>query len=425
MTTEAHITPEDHSDIVGGSTAARRIGCPRSYALEQLVPKVEGSSSYAQEGTALHELMAMTLSEGVEPTDMLPYTFTAKPEHGGWSHTITAQIWADKGEPALAAFDAFCGQQEMRLDDDMKLEVENRVAFPGIPGAFGTADIIARCRDEIFIMDWKFGSILVPAKENKQLMFYATGALNTMRDFFGGMDVTEATPVTLVILQPARDTSIDVWTTTVGRLEQYVLELQAAVREAETKGVHARCEAGSWCKFARCAAVCEERIDPFKKLAQQYDRLQTAFGMPPAAKAEIDWAKRYGELLDLADACEPMIKAIRSQAHEAMDAGQAVEGWVVELKRAPPRTYAVDDDVVIGYMRDLNYEDDDWMPRKLPTLPQLEKILKHDELALPPEYVMRPEATETKVVRASGVEGPDLSNAARIAKLADALAKVR
>ena len=29
------LTPTEHSDLVGGSTASRRIGCPRSYALEQ------------------------------------------------------------------------------------------------------------------------------------------------------------------------------------------------------------------------------------------------------------------------------------------------------------------------------------------------------------------------------------------------------
>ena len=86
-----HLTPEEHSDIVGGSTAARRIGCPASYRLEQLVPKDERGSDYAHEGTALHELMAMALRDGVEPTDMLPYTFTAA--DASWSHTVTQDLW--------------------------------------------------------------------------------------------------------------------------------------------------------------------------------------------------------------------------------------------------------------------------------------------------------------------------------------------
>lgn len=424
MTAE-HITPEDHSDVVGGSTAARRIGCPRSYALEQLVPKVEGSSSYAQEGTALHELMAMTLEDGVEPTDMLPYTFTAKAEHGGWSHTITKAVWYEKGEPALEAFDNFVSQTELRLDDEMKLQVENRVAFPGIPGAFGTADILGRCGSELFCLDWKFGSIFVPARENKQLMFYMVAALNSMPDFFSGMDITPDTKVTLAILQPAREGVIDAWTTTVGRLEEYVGELQAAVTEAETKGIEARIEAGPWCKFARCAAVCQERIDPFRQLAKQYDKLLAALEAPVADRAGIDFGKRYAELLDLADAAEPMIADIRRLVHEAMDSGTEVNGWCVEMKRAGGRIYAVDDDVVIDYMRKLNYEDDDWMPRKLPSLPQLEKILKADDLKMPEEFATRPAPSGTKLARKGEASATGLTNAQRVAALAEQLAKLR
>lgn len=425
MTAE-HITPEEHSDVVGGSTAARRIGCPRSYALEQLVPKVEGSSTYAQQGTALHELMAMALGEGVEPTDLLPYTFTAKPEHGGWSHTITKEVWADKGEPALAAFDAVMLQAELRLDSEMVLEVENRVAFPSIKGAFGTADIIARCRDEIFIMDWKFGNIPVQAKENKQLMFYAAGALNTMHDFFIGMEIDDETPVTLVILQPTRDPIADVWATTVGRLNMYVEELRAAVQEAETLGTNARIRAGTWCKFARCASVCSEQLDPFKAFADKFTQVERALSAPAEVKAGIDWGKRYGELLDLADAIEPMCKVLRQQAHDAMSGGMPVEGWTVVPRRAPPRTYAVDEDVLVDYMRGLNYQDDDWMPRRAPTLPQLEKLLKRDEIDLPPEFVLRPEPSGTTLKRAGDTPAATTTtDAARVAKLAAALANVK
>jgi hypothetical protein len=69
----------------------------------------------------------------------------------------------------------------------------NQKQFPGIEGAFGTSDIIARCGNEIFVLDWKFGRGVVPAEENKQLMFYTAGALNTARDFFKGMTLNHET----------------------------------------------------------------------------------------------------------------------------------------------------------------------------------------------------------------------------------------
>ena len=196
------MTPQQHSSLVGGSTAARRIGCPRSYALEQITPQEDQSSIYALEGSALHDLVAVCLEHDREPREMLPFTFTDS--RSGESFTVDHDLWEDKGEPALRAFDAFVCKQEKRLGEPMRFMIETRVEFPGIPGAFGTSDIIARCGNEIFVLDWKFGRGIVPATENKQLMFYACGALNTARSFFEHMTLTHDTPVTMAIIQPAR-----------------------------------------------------------------------------------------------------------------------------------------------------------------------------------------------------------------------------
>ena len=56
-----------HSSLVGGSTAARRIACPGSYQMEaKLPPSVkEASSIYADEGTALHEAMKFILTKNL------------------------------------------------------------------------------------------------------------------------------------------------------------------------------------------------------------------------------------------------------------------------------------------------------------------------------------------------------------------------
>ena len=130
-------TPEAHSSLVGGSTAARRIGCPRSYALEQFVPDTDKGSTYAQEGTALHEIMARTLQDDIEPTDLLPFNY--EDEREGWSYRITHACWNEKGEPALTAFDSFIAAQEQRLQADARFLIEKRVQFPAVKDAFGTA----------------------------------------------------------------------------------------------------------------------------------------------------------------------------------------------------------------------------------------------------------------------------------------------
>ena len=397
------ITPDAHSNLVGGSTASRRIGCPRSYWLEAYVnehaTQTETSSVYAQEGTTLHELFATALSKDIEPTTLLPFTFTSERE--GWSFTVDADLWGDKGEPALKAFDTFVAEQEDRLGAPMQFLIETRVAFPGIEGAFGTADIIARCGDEIFIMDWKFGRGIVPAEENKQLMFYACGALNTSRDFFSGMKLAHDTPVTMAIIQPMRPGGIDVWRTDLLRLHHYEFELQGAVQDIQRLGMNAPIKDGPWCTFARCKAVCPLHLGAAAKLADRFADLKAA--VERKAPPPNDLSERFADMLDLVDMVEDWCKEVRDQAHANVERGMAIPGWVLEPGRKGPRKWAVDEDEVIKTFtgEDFGLDPDVIAPRKVLTLPQLEKILKRENKAIPDNFVTQPEPSTTRLVRAA------------------------
>lgn len=415
-----HLTPEEHSDIVGGSTAARRIGCPASYKLEQQVPKDDRGSDYAREGTALHELMAMALRDGTEPTEVLPYTFTAA--DGSWSHTIDAAVWADKGEPALTAFDRYCARIEELKGAEMRLLVERRVAFPGIAGAFGTSDIVGRCGDEIFVMDWKFGFNPVDATENKQLQFYACGALNSEADWIG--ETTPETPVTLVILQPMRErvtgTAVDVWTTSVGALDAYAKELGDAVTAAA--GPDPLCRKGDWCKFARCKTVCPLHLNAVgmlgDKLKALQDRQAASNGSPEDRK---DWGERYAELLELAELAEPLVAEIFGQAHAYAEQGSAIPGWGLEQKRAGARSWAVDEGKLRNFFRRHRIKMDQWTERKLRTPAQIEKVLKGKGLQLPDGYVSAGVSSGTKLSRTEQISRPASSIPERMRALADKL----
>lgn len=416
------ITPDAHSSLVGGSTAARRIGCPRSYALEQLVPEDNRGSVYAQEGTCLHELMAIALEKDIEPTTLLPFTFTSESE--GWSFTTDSDLWADKGEPALRAFDSFVAEQEERLGDTMQFMIETRVAFPDIENAFGTADIIARCGNEIFIMDWKFGRGIVPAEENKQLMFYACGALNTAREFFKGMTLTHETPVTMAIIQPLRPGGIDVWRTDMLRLHHYEFELQGAIQDVQKLGMDAPVQAGSWCTFARCKAVCPLHLGAAAKLADRFADLKAATerkGPPPN-----DVPERYADLLDLVDMVEGWCKEVRDQAHANAEQGMAIPGWVLEPGRKGPRKWAIDDEEVLKTFTSAEFglDEDSIAPRKVLTLPQLEKILKREDKTIPESFIAQSESNTTRLVRAENATEIVEPTPAKVRTLAERLSKL-
>jgi Protein of unknown function (DUF2800) len=418
-----HITPEEHSDVVGGSTAARRMGCPASYRLEQLVPKDERGSDYAREGTALHELMAMTLRDGIEPTSILPYTFTAA--DGSWSFTVDRELWDEKGEPALAAFDRFCAKMEAEIGDDMHMLVERRVAVPGIEGAFGTSDIIARCGGELFVMDWKFGFKTVSAEANKQLMFYAAGALNTERAWISEQLAGDpTTPVTLAIIQPLNAQSgkeiVQHWETTCGDLATYMQELQAAVAEAKTP--EARMAKGPWCDFARCKTVCPLHLNAVgvlgDKLAALKARQAASNGSP---EDRIEWGQRYAELLEMAELAEPLVAEVFAQAHAYAEQGSQIPGWSLEAKKAGNRSWAVEERLLKLFFKRHRIKQDEWTERKVKSPAQIEKIVKARGIELPKHYVAAGVSSGTKLSRTEKVKKPVQSVPERLRALSDAL----
>jgi hypothetical protein len=449
-----HITPVFHSSLVGGSTASRRIGCPRSYSLEQQVPEDNRGSVYAQEGTALHEVMALALEKDIEPTTLIPFTFTSK--HEGWSFTVDHDLWLDKGEPALKAFDAFVAEHEDRIGQPMRFLIETRVEFPGIPGAFGTSDIIGRCGPEIAVIDWKFGRGIVPATENKQLMFYAAGALNSARNFFDGMLLGPDTLITMAIIQPMREGGIDTWTTNLARLDRYGHELRAAVEAIQTLGLDAPIQDGPWCTFARCKSICPLHLGAAAKLSAKFADLQARTQTPPVACDENgnpiatcgvcgkswniyhddeycdcpprpnDMAERYADLLDLVDMVEDWAKEVREQAHAAAERGMPIPGWVLEPGRKGPRKWAIDDAEVVKTFASEEYglTEDDVAPRKPLTLPALEKILKRLDKAIPEGFTSQSEPTNTRLVRSENATEVVTPTPAKAVALAEKLLRL-
>ena len=417
------ITPSDHSNLVGGSTASRRNGCPRRFSLEQLVPDTPSSSVYAQEGTTLHEILAIALEHDKEPTSMLPFTFKTERD-GGWEFTVDADLWADKGEPALRAFDTFVAEQEERLGEPVRFLIETRVEFPGIPGAFGTSDVIARCGNEIYVIDWKFGRGIVPAEENKQLLFYAAGALNTARLFFEHMTLTGDTPVTMAIIQPMRPGVIDVWKTDLLRLHHYEIELLQAIAYIKQDGLNAPIQAGSWCHFARCKAVCPLHISAARKLSDRFADLKAATETtkPPPN----DLPERLADMLDLVDMVEDWCKEVREQAHKQAERGVAIPGWVLEAGRKGPRKWAIEEDQVLEVFTGPEYgiDPDAIAPRKVLTLPQVEKILKRDGKVIPDGFSTQSEPTTTRLVRAENATEVVEPSATKAAALAEKLMRL-
>ena len=224
-----------HSRIVGGSTAKRVIACPGSVALvDQMPPKP--SSSYADEGTLLHDTIADVLDKGAAPHDFI-----------GRRHAdaeLTPDLIENKLLPALAALD------DIDPEGTMEYAVESMVGFGDLlPDVFGSTDLLGRIGNRAVVLDWKFGDgVAVEVEENAQLLFYAAAAIRTPETawVFDGAEEVE-----LVIVQPP---SVKRWTTTVERIKAFEQELVAAVKTALKP--NAPLASGDHCKWCAAKPIC-------------------------------------------------------------------------------------------------------------------------------------------------------------------------
>ena len=129
----------------GGSVAARVLRCPASVGLVQKVPDyLRKSSAYAERGTALHAAMALLLGDDPPSSESL----AGKTFNG---YTITSDDVETALRPAYAYVAAL-------LDTPgAEYYLEQRVDFPTVAGAFGTADLIVRIGSTVHVVDFKFG----------------------------------------------------------------------------------------------------------------------------------------------------------------------------------------------------------------------------------------------------------------------------
>ena len=351
----------NHSKIVGGSTASRVIHCPGSVALVAAMPEQEGSS-YANEGSLLHEAIAVVLDTACAAEDMVGFE-----AHG---LTLTEDLLDRKLHPALALL--------CEYDPEKKLEyiTEATVDFGDLlPGVFGSSDIVGRLNGRAVILDWKFGDgVMVEAKENMQLMFYAAAAMRTASCQWAFDGVTE---VECVIIQPPY---IRTWTTTVERIRKFERQLVRAV--AASALPNAPLNLGDHCRWCTAKPVC-----PLK--SGQLDRARLA-----AMKAiDVD---KLTEYLAAADAVEDFIKACRALAHDMLEKGVPVPGYKLVAKRAT--RHWVDPTTAKARLLELGLTETDVTKTELLSVAQSEKVLKKHKIELPADMVVAVSSGSTMTV---------------------------
>ena len=340
-----------HSKIVGGSTAKRVIACPGSVALVNTVPP-KPSSSYADEGSLLHDVISKLLDygDGADPYAMVGARYA--------DAVLTTELVEDKLLPALAAL------EEIDPAGEMEYATESRVGFGDLlPDIFGSTDLLGRIGNRAIVLDWKFGDgVAVEVEENAQLMFYAAAAMRTPATQWV---FDSAAEIEMIIVQPP---SVKRWVTTRERIEAFEQELVGAVAMALKDD--APLAAGDHCRWCAAKPVCP-------LMTGAIDRI---------AKAKIDALPidQIAYYLDQIPMVEAFIKDLQQLAHGLIEEGQALPGWKLVNKRAMRKW--LDEDRAVAFLSSAGVEA--WDEPKPISPAVAEKALKKAKMELPADLVV-------------------------------------
>lgn len=385
--------PEEHSDLVGGSTAGLRINCPGSYQMEKKLPAsvMNKSSDAADEGSACHAAMAHILDNDLPADSVAGMTFAPYEKF-----PITQELMRDCIVPCVEWFDDLV--EKCDAEGGLDFVVEKRCEFAGIPNAFGTSDLIGRTQTRSIIADWKFGTgkavyayyeepidfvddetkDAVKIVPNEQLMFYAFAAMHTHPDMFDAKNPDW--PIDLYICQPRhRDgENFDHVRVTVKQLFEFRSALVRAI--AEATGKNPATKRGSWCEFRPCRSICPHFTGPMldaHKLGRALGLVQAKATMTDTVKQEINWSELYNDFLLFIDLAQPTISEIEKQAHAFMKAGGKLKDYKLVPKRATESYVEGGEDKVRAVAVKSGVAPDDcWEPRALKTPAQMGKTME-------------------------------------------------
>ena len=390
-----------HSSIVGGSSAGRLLQCPGSYRTTlALPPSAEVSSPYAEEGTFAHAVMAdiMTNRREEEKAGLL----CSHARQMDFARALIGEHFHDRAlqrehldsmiEPAL---DALADLEALYGSGFAVVGVEERVRFPGVPGAFGTVDLLLRSPRHVLCVDWKFGQgvgIKAVYQEdagdlvNPQLMFYATAAYHTLRRQFTGRKLAVA------IIQPRSATPLTHTPVQRRELNMFIEDMHAAVQAA--LGREPPIKKGESCRFAACKSICKLWTGPLLDLSMLKPEPPREFTvvpkMPPTA-----YGLYLAKAKALADAAALFKSTLDEQLHAYLSAGGVVPGW--RLKDKKKQRKWIDTDVVATELTKLGFTEEEIWQEKLQTFESTDATAKRRGVKIPDHLRLAPPSTETTI----------------------------
>lgn len=301
-----------HSPL-GASSAARWMECPGSVTLSYGIDSEE--SEYAAEGTAAHALADECLTIDEDAWQRIGHLIGPGDDDG----PDLARCWEVTKDMADAV-QVYLDFVRTKFPDRNQGNswVERKFHCPTVhPMFYGQSDFTYLDGDVLHVIDYKHGAgIVVEAKNNPQLMYYAIGMLEDL-DLWRTVSL-----VIITIAQPRGfhyDGPIRSWAVTTKDLEAWLDDvllpaMDLALASRDTKS-------GEHCRFCPARSrACPQLIDDMNELEELMVTAEAKGGAKALTNAQV------GRFLTLFDIAKIVQKAAQQTAFVRLEKGGKVPG---------------------------------------------------------------------------------------------------
>jgi hypothetical protein len=354
-----------HSHL-SASSAERWFNCPGSVALSKQMPP-QPSSSFAAEGTLAHSWLEYKLRVSL-------FGKGEKPEE---------EMSDDMEEAVDIALDYII--DKFMLADEDNILIEHRFDLSYIfKGMFGTADFCGLTPDgKLYVIDYKHGrGVVVNIEDNKQLHYYAVGAVNHF-------DVSANTDVCMAIIQPrAMGQNIKEQWKKAGEVHEWTNELIEAAKLADSE--NAPLKEGSHCKWCPALPRCPLVADKFFTEVAKIEANELSVKEFP--KPEFLTKEELINIIDKKELIESWLDSCYGYLNQAAKNGEEIPGYKLVKKKSYRKW--VDEAQVIKefeYLGEAIYAEP-----KLKSPAQLEKMKVIDKAVLA-DLIYTPDSDTTLV----------------------------
>lgn len=348
--------PREVDSLLRPSGAHRWMACPASPLLESEYDYT--TSKYAAEGSAAHWLAEQCLNSNSSPKIYVGQTR----EFDGFTVEITADM-ADHVQKYIDYIEELGGDVAYyELELDLSAYLPNKGTTDAAKADFS--------RKHADIVDLKFGKgVMVYAEGNPQMKTYALGAL----EFFEVLGDIET--VTVHIVQP-RLNHIDTFTYYSDELLAFGNELIEAVdkvRAVRDATAYENSVAGDHCKFCAAKASCRRfHEQAAKTVAESFDDLSNFEVADDVAHVT---GEELAHMLENLPLVKSWVTTVEEHAFGQLQRGEKIPGWKLVEGRSHRKWGCDEDDVLAALKSQRKLKVDEYAPRKVLSLAQLESLM--------------------------------------------------